>query len=139
MHGARLEHGAAGCADPAEPRAGTAVAAQPTLTAVTVEPDGRGWRLVLEDAGERHVVRLGAGRWVVSERPTIGGGDPLPVAAVGGWADPVSLHAEVVLLETPHRLHVEAHLPSATFDARWVTAPLHGGPLSGLRSPRPAG
>ena len=75
---------------------------------------------------------------MVSERPTIGGGDPLPVAAVGGWADPATLHAELVLLETPHRLQVRAHLPSATFEARWVTSPLHGGPLSGLRSPRPA-
>ena len=118
--------------------AGTAVAAQPTLTAVTVEPDGPGWRLVLEDAGERHVVRLGAGRWVVSERPTAGAADPLPMAVVGGWADPVSLHAELVFLETPHRLQVQAHLPSATFEARWVTTPLHRGPLSGLRSPRPA-
>jgi hypothetical protein len=113
------------------------VADQPTLAAVTVEPDGRGWRLVLDDAGERHVVPLGSGRWAVSERPTSGGGDPLPVAAVGGWADRVSLHAELVLLETPHRLQVRAHLPSATFEARWVTPPLHGGPLSGLRSPRP--
>ena len=114
------------------------MAAQPTLTAMTVEPDGPGWRLVLEDAGERHVVPLGAGRWVVTERPTRGGGDPLPVAAVGGWADPVTLRAELVFLETPHRLRVEAHLPSATFEARWMTSPLHGGPLSGLRSPRPA-
>ena len=75
--------------------------------------------------------------WSPSDRRS-GGGDPLPVAAVGGWADPVTLHAELVLLETPHRLQVRAHLPSATFEAHWVTSPLHSGPLSGLRSPRPA-
>ena len=60
------------------------------------------------------------------------------MAVAGGWADPVSLQADVVFLETPHRLRVEAHLPTATFEARWMTTPLHGGPLSGLRSPRPA-
>jgi CubicO group peptidase (beta-lactamase class C family) len=118
--------------------AATAADAQATLTAVTVEPDGRGWRLVLDDAGERHVVPLQTGRWAVSERPTSGAADdPLPVAAVGGWADPARLHAEVVFLETPHRLHVDAHLPAGTFEARWATTPLHGGPLSALRSPRP--
>jgi len=48
----------------------------------------------------------------------------------------VTLRAELVFLETPHRLQVDAHLPSATFEARWRTSPLHGAPLSGLRSPR---
>ena len=52
---------------------------------------------------------VGLGEWLTSE-PLDAYGEPVPVAASGGWVDDDTLRVEVVFLETPHRLDVECSL-----------------------------
>ncbi|MEV6612660.1 serine hydrolase domain-containing protein [Streptomyces sp. NPDC051051] len=108
---------------------GGVCADRPSLTGVTVTADGDGWTLVLAEGDDRLTARLGTGAWTVT-------GEPLPLAASGGWSDGDTLTADLVLLETPHRLRVTCTLPDGTFTARWATQPLHGGPLRRMRAPR---
>ncbi|MET9505115.1 serine hydrolase domain-containing protein [Streptomyces sp. NPDC006622] len=108
---------------------GDVCADQPSLTGVTVTADADGWALVLDEGGERLLPRLGRGAWTVTE-------GSVPLAASGGWSDGGTLTADLVFLETPHRLRVTCSLPDRTFTARWATQPLHGGPLRRLRAPR---
>lgn len=98
---------------------------QPSLTTVTVLREGDGWALELDDAGERLSVDLGVGRWAVTGA----------VAVTGGWSRDGVLHADVVLLETPHRLQLLCR-PDGTFTAAWATPPLHHLPLREMRTPR---
>ncbi|MFJ9738270.1 serine hydrolase domain-containing protein [Streptomyces sp. NPDC101166] len=107
---------------------GGVCADQPGLTGVVVTADGDGWGLTLEENGHRTVLRPGREGWRVAE-------EPLPLAVSGGWTDAGVLAVDVVFLETPHRLRVSCSLADRTFDARWATRPLHGGPLRRLRAP----
>ncbi|MGV9943728.1 serine hydrolase domain-containing protein [Streptomyces sp. NPDC003401] len=102
---------------------------RPALTGVTVTADDDGWTLVLTEGDDRLTARLGTGAWTVTE-------EDVPLAASGGWNDGDTLTADLVLLETPHRLRVTCTLPDGTFTARWATRPLHGGPLRRMRAPR---
>lgn len=65
--------------------------------------------------------------WTITE-------EPVPMAASGG-VDGDVLVADLILLETPHRLTLRGDLSAGTFDVRWRTAPLGGPPLCRLRSP----
>lgn len=78
---------------------------------------------------------VGFGKWVVSE-PLDTHGDPVPVAASGGWIDDDTLRVEVVFLETPHRLDLEYSLAARTAHASWRGAPLDGGRIKTLHRPR---
>lgn len=62
----------------------------------------------------------------------------MPTAVSGGWTDADTLEAEVVFLETPHRLAVTCSLPDRTCTARWRTQPLHARPLRAMGAPRPS-
>ena len=63
---------------------------------------------------------------------------PAPVAVSGGWDDAGTLRAEVVFLETPHRLRLTVRLADRTFDAAWSTVPLTPLLLRDLRCPDPS-
>lgn len=103
---------------------------QPKLTAAeTVADAGGGWTLRLTEDGEPFDARFDGQGWSVTE-------EPAPVAVSGGWTGDGTLTADVVFLETPHRLRVMCSLTHRTFTARWLTRPLHDWPLSGLRAPR---
>jgi len=133
--------------------AGGRCADQPSLTSVTLSSTRDGWHLVFEEPPGPLDVRLGMAGWAVTDgtdtdeavpaeavtdTATTDGANRLPVAASGGWTDADTLHAEVLFLETPHRLLVDLSLPERTFHARWQTYPLSGGWLRSLRSPRRA-
>jgi len=111
------------------PAAGTwTVAAggdQPGLTAVEVTTEGTP-TLVLVEGDHRLEAALGLGEW-----RTTG-----PLAT---WAEQHGDHllVDVVFVETPHRLHLDADRGTGTVSVRWRTAPLHGPDLRTLRAPGP--
>ena len=51
-------------------------------------------------------------------------GGVIPVAASGGWLDDGTLRAEVIFLETPHRMDIICSLPARTATAVWRHPPL---------------
>ncbi|WP_432173248.1 serine hydrolase domain-containing protein [Streptomyces sp. Tue6028] len=108
--------------------AGGTCAAQWSLTAVAVERDGADWCLTLSEGDRPLGLRLGADGWRVET-------GRVPTAVSGGWADRNTLVADVLFLETPHRLTLTCSLPERTFTARWHTTPLGGGRLRSLRAP----
>ena len=103
------------------------------LTAVDVL-SGSGVELSLVEEGNRISVPVGLGEWTVSE-PTDASGGVVPVAASGGWAD-ATFRAEVLFLETPHRVDLTCHLDSGTAEARWRLLPLGDTRLADLHCPR---
>jgi CubicO group peptidase (beta-lactamase class C family) len=108
---------------------------QASLTAVAVAPDGDGWQLSLTEPGNALTVPLGAGVWTVSE-PTDQHGEIIPVAASGGWLDGDTLRAEIIFLETPHRMDITCALPGRTAEAVWRHPPLIPSKLQHLHCPR---
>lgn len=111
---------------------------QPSLTRVRLSTGSDGERRITLVEGDAHVEAvLGIGAWAVTD----------VVAASGGWlpADHGSddgsddgraeLRADVVFLETPHRLRLTCRPSTGTFDCRWVTPPLWPTLLSRLRMP----
>ncbi|MFJ5733041.1 serine hydrolase domain-containing protein [Streptomyces paradoxus] len=97
--------------------------------------DGDGWTLTLTGQGDRPDrpdrlgLRLAPEGWRVAE-------EPVPTAVSGGWTDAGTLAVEVAFLETPHRLALTCSLADGTLTAHWLTEPLHGDRLTGLRAPR---
>lgn len=65
-----------------------------------------------------------------------GSGAGAPVASSGGWTDRGELRADLVFLDTPHRLALTCSLADSSVHARWVTTPLHRGSLRELHAPR---
>ncbi|HXW79720.1 MAG TPA: serine hydrolase domain-containing protein [Acidimicrobiales bacterium] len=111
---------------------------QPSLLSVTVSADGHGWEVSLDEADLSLSAELCNEIWVVTE-PGQPGSDVVPNACFGGWLDEDTLRFDVIFLESPHRLTVTCTMPSATFDAQWVTVPLAPWPgglkLRDLRAP----
>jgi hypothetical protein len=105
----------------------------PAPSAIEVSHAAGGWSIALIDDVGRIDFELGIGEWAVSD------GDSVPVAVEGGWLESGALRFDVIFLETPHRLAVTCSLPTGTFAATWVSAPLAHGPMSlhELRSPSP--
>jgi CubicO group peptidase (beta-lactamase class C family) len=105
---------------------------QPTLTDVVLagEPAGS-WTVTLIEGVDRLVAALGIGEWVVTDA----------VATSGGWVNTDDatdwIGIDVAFIQTPHRLHLRCDPATGLFESRWMTAPLHSGPLTRLRMPRP--
>jgi CubicO group peptidase (beta-lactamase class C family) len=112
---------------------------QPSLLSVSVSADGHGWEVSLDEADFSLNAELCNEIWVVTE-PGQPGSDVVPNACFGGWLDEDTLRFDVIFLETPHRLTVTCTMPSATFDAQWVTVPFKSWPgalgLRDLRAPQ---
>ena len=108
---------------------------QPALTAVGVAPGDAGWQLSLAEAGNALTIPVGSGAWTVSQ-PTDRRGDTIPVAASGGWLDGGTLRAEIIFLETPHRMDISCALPGRTAAAVWRHPPLMPCKLRHLHCPR---
>ena len=62
----------------------------------------------------------------------------MPIAVSGGWVDEDTFRADVIFLETPHRLELTASKSRATFELTWLTVALRAGRLADLRMPRSA-
>jgi hypothetical protein len=108
---------------------------RPPLRSVAVTPGPGGWQLTVGEADNSLTFDVGAGDWIVSA-PADEHGDPIPVAASGGWLDDHTLRAEVIFLETPHRLDITCSLAGHRAEAIWRHyAPLGPARLQDLRCP----
>ena len=105
------------------------------LTSVTVARAGDRPEVTIAEPRNSLTFAVTDGEWLVSE-PRDARGDAVPVAASGGWLDEHTFLAEVIFLETPHRLDVVCSLPARTADATWRVRPLDGGRLRTLHRPR---
>jgi CubicO group peptidase (beta-lactamase class C family) len=105
------------------------------LTSVEAAPQADGWQLSLTEPANALTFPVGAGTWAVYT-PLDSHGHSIPVAASGGWLDDHTLRAEVIFLETPHRMHVECSLHDRVAEAAWRHAPLGQAKLQDLHCPR---
>ncbi len=104
------------------------------LNQVQVSHDGRRWRFSLDEPDGSVVADLGTSGWRTTEHASAT--TLLPVATTGGWQSDGTLEAVLALLETPHSVRLRLDPATGTADVRWVTAPLHGSPLSRCAAPR---
>jgi CubicO group peptidase (beta-lactamase class C family) len=107
---------------------------QPFLTSVEVAPRDGGWQISLIEAASSLTVPVGAGAWAVSDHAD-SQGETIPVAASGGWLDDRTLRAEIIFLETPHRMDITCSLPGRTAEAGWRHPPLSPSKLQHLHCP----
>ncbi len=117
------------------PPDGTPEGAPTSFVSVGLHRDTGGTRVTLSEADDGVTFPVEPGRWVTSE-PRGGDGAPVPVAASGGWVDADTFRAEVVFLETPHRLDLTCSVGSGQASVSWRTTPLDGGRLQTLHRPR---
>jgi CubicO group peptidase (beta-lactamase class C family) len=104
------------------------------LTTIEAAPAAGGWQLTLTEAANEVTFPVGAGTWAVSA-PADRRGDPVPVAASGGWLADGTLRAEIIFLETPHRMDITCTAPGAGATAAWRHPPLGAGRLRDLHCP----
>ena len=92
------------------------------LDQLRVEPSEGGTRLTVVLDGAEHRFDLRPGCWSEGELPGLH--SPFPAVAVsGGWATATDFRADVVSLNTPHRLQLRAKTgDKPTFDVVWSTA-----------------
>ena len=109
--------------------------AQTFLTSIEVAPRTGGWQLSLIEPDNTLTFPVGSRGWTVSDHADRHG-DTIPVAASGGWLDGQRMRAEVIFLETPHRMDITCSLPGRTAEAVWRHPPLGLGKLSELHCPR---
>ena len=107
---------------------------QAFLTSVEVTPQDGGWQISLNEASNALTFPVGAGAWAVSDHADRYGGT-IPVAASGGWLDDHTLRAEVIFLETPHRMDITCSLPGHTAGAVWRHPPIAPSQLQHLHCP----
>jgi CubicO group peptidase (beta-lactamase class C family) len=108
--------------------------AETFLTSIAVTPQAGGWQISLSEPDNALTFPVGTGGWTVSGYPD-SHGDIIPVAASGGWLDDQTLRAEVIFLETPHRMDITCSLPGRTADAVWRHPPLSPGKLQEMHCP----
>jgi CubicO group peptidase (beta-lactamase class C family) len=104
------------------------------IRTIEVAPEADGWQISLTEAANRLTLQVGAGSWAVST-PTDTHGDAIPVAASGGWLDDHTLRAEIIFLETPHRIDIECSLSGRAARAIWRNPPFGNRALRDLRCP----
>ena len=89
----------------------------------TLEADGDGWLLTLEERGRRHAIAVGDS-W---PRTVLGSEEStLAVVARGGWVDDDQFVADVIAIQTPHRFTVTITRSTGDFRATFRRAPLGG-------------
>jgi hypothetical protein len=104
------------------------------VTSVEVAQRAGGWQISLIEARNALSVPVGTGAWTVCE-PADRRGNVIPVAASGGWLDDQTMRAEVIFLETPHRMNITCSLPGRTAEAVWGNPPLTPSKLHEMHCP----
>jgi hypothetical protein len=107
---------------------------QPFLTSIEVAPQADSWQISLIEPANALTFPVGAGAWTVSDHADRNG-ETIPVAASGGWLDGQRMRAEVIFLETPHRMDITCSLPGRIAEAVWRHPPLTPGKLEHLHCP----
>jgi CubicO group peptidase (beta-lactamase class C family) len=107
---------------------------QPALASVEVAPKAGGWQISLTEPANTLTFPVGTGAWAVSA-PVDNHGETIPVAASGGWLDDHTLRAEIIFLETPHRMDIACSLQGRIAEAVWRHPPLAGNKLQDLHCP----
>jgi CubicO group peptidase (beta-lactamase class C family) len=107
---------------------------QPFLTSIEVAPRAGGWQISLIEPANTLTFPVGTGDWTISDHAGRHG-ETIPVAASGGWLDGHTLRAEVIFLETPHRMDITCTLPGRTAQAVWRHPPLNPSKLQHLHCP----
>jgi CubicO group peptidase (beta-lactamase class C family) len=109
---------------------------QPALTSVEVAPKAGGWQISLTEPANTLTFPVGTGAWAVSA-PVDNHGETIPVAASGGWPGGHTLRAEIIFLETPHRMDITCSIQGRTAEAVWRHPPLaRNNKLQDLHCPR---
>jgi CubicO group peptidase (beta-lactamase class C family) len=103
-------------------------------TTVTVSSAGADYRLLVSHPSGRLDLRCGRSAWV--EQPLVSAtsntcdiqGGPVsrvqPVVCRGGWTGPDTFEADLVLIETPHRIRMRGS--GSRLTAKWSAPPLMG-------------
>jgi CubicO group peptidase (beta-lactamase class C family) len=107
---------------------------KPTLTSITVTPRPGGGQISLIEPANTLTFPVGAGTWTTST-PVDNHGGTIPVAASGGWLDENTMRAEVIFLETPHRMDIECSLQDHVAKVTWRHPPLGQNRLQDLHCP----
>ena len=116
------------------PAAGTGPAsADEWVTATAVDPEPDGWALTLSTGGHTGTVSCGDGAWRRSHVP-LGPDRTLVVEGRGHWTGGTFV-ADLVLVQSPHRLTVRYTPGGNPSAARWRTVPLVAPPLTSLAAP----
>ncbi|GAA3625552.1 serine hydrolase domain-containing protein [Microlunatus ginsengisoli] len=101
------------------------------LTRAGLRHDDSGWLLSITDTGGTLEVPVGSDGWAVDDASGV------PVAVSGGWSDPDTFVADVIFLETPHKVRLVCSGPERTLAPLWRTVALHPTSVVQLRGPRP--
>lgn len=107
--------------------------ATPFVT-VEVHRGPQGLEVTVVEPENRLTFPVGAADWVTAE-PRDAHGEPVPVAASGGWTDEDTLRVELIFLESPHRLDITCTL-SGDAEVAWRIDPLGDMGLATLHRPR---
>ena len=99
--------------------------ALPACPAAPAPADGAAW------TGEPFIISPGGDGGPV--HPTLTSASVMPEA--GGWLDGRTLRAEVIFLETPHRMDITCSRPALTATAVWRQPPLSTNRLRDLHCP----
>jgi len=107
---------------------------QSFVTSIEVAPRADGFQISLIEPANALTFPVGSGGWSVSEHADRHG-ETIPVAATGGWLDGQTLRAEVIFLETPHRMDITCSLSGRTAEAVWRHPPITPTNLQQLHCP----
>jgi CubicO group peptidase (beta-lactamase class C family) len=107
---------------------------QLALTSLRLQHTSTGWQVILSESDNGLSFAVGTRGWTVST-PADSFGNVIPVAAAGGWSDPMTLRVEVIFLETPHRMDLVCSLDDHRASAAWRLPPLGDARLQDLRNP----
>jgi hypothetical protein len=108
--------------------------AKTLLTSIEVTRHADGWQVSLVEPGNALTFPVGNESWTISDHADRQG-DIVPVAASGGWIDDQTLRAEVIFLETPHRMDITCSLTGRTAEAVWRHPPITPSKLRQLHCP----
>jgi CubicO group peptidase (beta-lactamase class C family) len=92
-----------------------------TACGLTEEPDG--WALTVDAAEHRLQISCGDGQWRRTSAP-VRDGLGVVVEAQGRWTDPETFTAELIFVQTPHRMTLRYSPRTGSSAASWRSVPL---------------